>query len=135
MSCGVVLMSACGQRDDVIGALREGAVDYLKTPWSDDELATVVSRAVALHEAMRDTVGCGDLDREAGSAPAVVPADDAVEPTAVADRLLALPDGELPALAQLKTSLSCRVRGGTRARLPLTLPRWPTRTRPHASWS
>ena len=48
----VVMMSGGGDIDDAIGAIRHGAVDYLKKPWTPEELATVVDRARALSEAL-----------------------------------------------------------------------------------
>lgn len=48
----VVMMSGGGDIDDAIGAIRHGAVDYLKKPWTPEELATVVDRARSLSEAL-----------------------------------------------------------------------------------
>ncbi|HET6281404.1 MAG TPA: response regulator [Polyangia bacterium] len=50
----VVLMSAQGEIDDAISAMREGAVDYLKKPWTADELAAVLDRAMGLFNAIRE---------------------------------------------------------------------------------
>lgn len=50
----VILMSGRGELDDAIGALREGAVDYLKKPWRPDDLAAALDRAIALNDAYRD---------------------------------------------------------------------------------
>jgi CheY-like chemotaxis protein len=46
----VVVMSGHGTMDDVIEAMREGAVDYLRKPWMPSELVGVVTRALELHE-------------------------------------------------------------------------------------
>jgi len=48
----VVLMSGSGDIDDAIGAIRHGAVDYLKKPWTLEELARVVDRARILAESL-----------------------------------------------------------------------------------
>jgi CheY-like chemotaxis protein len=48
----VVLMSGSDDIDDAIGGLRHGAVDYLKKPWTLEELAGVVARARALAESL-----------------------------------------------------------------------------------
>jgi len=50
----VILMSGRGALDDAIGALREGAVDYLTKPWRPEELAAALDRARALHDAYRE---------------------------------------------------------------------------------
>jgi signal transduction histidine kinase/DNA-binding response OmpR family regulator len=42
----IVVMSGGGHVDDVIGALRHGAVDYLKKPWSTEDLASALRRAL-----------------------------------------------------------------------------------------
>jgi signal transduction histidine kinase/DNA-binding response OmpR family regulator len=52
----IVVMSGGGNMDDVIGALRNGACDYLKKPWSKDDLASSLGRALDLHR-----IATGDL--------------------------------------------------------------------------
>jgi signal transduction histidine kinase/DNA-binding response OmpR family regulator len=52
----IVVMSGGGNMDDVIGALRNGACDYLKKPWSRDDLASSLGRALDLHR-----IATGDL--------------------------------------------------------------------------
>lgn len=42
----VVIMSGAGEMQDVIDSLREGAVDYLRKPWSPTELAAALARAL-----------------------------------------------------------------------------------------
>jgi CheY-like chemotaxis protein/HD-like signal output (HDOD) protein len=49
----VILMSGQGELDDAISALREGAVDYLKKPWTMDELTRALQRAMGLFDAYR----------------------------------------------------------------------------------
>src|SRR3569623_2615285 len=50
----VVLMSGRGELDDAISALREGAVDYMKKPWTPEGLTGVLRRAMGLAEALQD---------------------------------------------------------------------------------
>jgi CheY-like chemotaxis protein len=50
----VILMSGQGELDDAIGALRQGAVDYLKKPWTTAELNAALGRATELFEALQD---------------------------------------------------------------------------------
>jgi CheY-like chemotaxis protein len=50
----VILMSGRGELDDAIGALRQGAVDYLKKPWTNAELNAALGRAIELFEALED---------------------------------------------------------------------------------
>jgi CheY-like chemotaxis protein len=50
----VILMSGRGELDDAISALRQGAVDYLKKPWTVEELTAAIGRATELFEALRD---------------------------------------------------------------------------------
>jgi CheY-like chemotaxis protein len=52
-----VVMSGEGNVDDVIAALRNGACDYLKKPWSSEELASSLRRALEIHR-----VAEGSLD-------------------------------------------------------------------------
>jgi signal transduction histidine kinase/FixJ family two-component response regulator len=44
-----VVMSGEGNVDDVIAALRNGACDYLKKPWSSEELASSLRRALEIY--------------------------------------------------------------------------------------
>lgn len=54
LSSSVILMSGRGELDDAISALRQGAVDYLKKPWTIEELTAAIGRATELVEALRD---------------------------------------------------------------------------------
>lgn len=54
LQSSVILMSGRGELDDAISALRQGAVDYLKKPWTLDELGAVVRRATELFAALED---------------------------------------------------------------------------------
>jgi CheY-like chemotaxis protein/HD-like signal output (HDOD) protein len=54
LQSSVILMSGQGELDDAISALRQGAVDYLKKPWTLDELAAAVQRATELFDALED---------------------------------------------------------------------------------
>lgn len=53
LDTAVVVMSARGTMDDVIDVLRNGAVDYLKKPWTPSELVSAVGRAVDIHDQRR----------------------------------------------------------------------------------
>ncbi|HXI59402.1 MAG TPA: response regulator [Polyangia bacterium] len=70
----VIVMSGHGQMDDVIDAVRNGAIDYLRKPWKTTELASALSRAIALHQALDPTAleklssPQGTPGREAGRA-------------------------------------------------------------------
>src|SRR3569623_24934 len=59
----VVLMSGQGELDDAISALREGAVDYMKKPWTAEGLAAVLGRAMGLAGALRELAGSAALGR------------------------------------------------------------------------
>lgn len=54
LQSSVILMSGRGELDDAISALRQGAVDYLKKPWTIEELKAAMGRATELFEALRD---------------------------------------------------------------------------------
>jgi CheY-like chemotaxis protein len=74
LQSSVVLMSAQGELDDAISAMREGAVDYLKKPWTADELAAVLERAMGLFNALRELslspAAARSMPRLAGAMPA-----------------------------------------------------------------
>jgi CheY-like chemotaxis protein len=53
----VVVMSGAGGVDDVIRALRNGAADYLKKPWSAEDLAFAVNRAADLYRTREPKAG------------------------------------------------------------------------------
>ena len=110
----VVLMSGRGELDDAISALREGAVDYMKKPWTPEGLTAVLSRAMGLAEAFQDlaapaTAGggppwasAGDQRRRQG---------DVVE---AIERLAGLAGADLP-LADVTPTLT-RLRAASRDR-------------------
>lgn len=50
LPASLIVMSGHGEMDDVIDAVRNGAVDYLRKPWSLADLSTAVARAVDLFE-------------------------------------------------------------------------------------
>jgi signal transduction histidine kinase/DNA-binding response OmpR family regulator len=62
----IVVMSGGGDIDDVIAALRNGAADYLKKPWSTEDLVFALRRALDIHRVAapgRDGSGtAGDPD-------------------------------------------------------------------------
>jgi signal transduction histidine kinase/DNA-binding response OmpR family regulator len=45
----IVVMSGGGDVDDVITSLRNGAVDYLKKPWSTDDLVSALQRSLSVY--------------------------------------------------------------------------------------
>lgn len=47
----VIAMSGQGDMDDVIEAMRKGAIDYVKKPWTPDELISALGRGVQMHRA------------------------------------------------------------------------------------
>jgi CheY-like chemotaxis protein/HD-like signal output (HDOD) protein len=51
IQASVIVMSGHGGMDDVIDAVRNGAIDYLRKPWKTTELASALSRAIELHQA------------------------------------------------------------------------------------
>lgn len=86
---GIILMSGRGELDDAIGALREGAVDYLKKPWRSEELAGALERATALHDAYRD-LGRPSADGDFAQPVATdAPMGDTIDAVALVERLAA----------------------------------------------
>jgi HD-like signal output (HDOD) protein/DNA-binding NarL/FixJ family response regulator len=73
----IVVMSGHGNMDDVIEAMRLGAVDYLRKPWGLADLVSVTARAV---EARRRT----DLRPAESSPPASAPPPSALPPARAA---------------------------------------------------
>ena len=71
----VILMSGRGELDDAIGALRQGAVDYLKKPWTTAELNAALGRAIELFEALQEL-----------KAPPAEPAGQGPAPRDLSDR-------------------------------------------------
>ena len=55
VDASVVVMSGQADMDDVIDALRMGAVDFLKKPWSSSELASALGRGVEVFRVLNDT--------------------------------------------------------------------------------
>jgi DNA-binding response OmpR family regulator len=51
VEASIIVMSGEGDADDVIGALRAGAVDYLKKPWATDGLASSVRHGLEVFRA------------------------------------------------------------------------------------
>ena len=84
LQSSVVLMSGQGELDDAIGAIRGGAVDYLKKPWNLEELKAALDRAMGLFGALRELSGSPEVARStgpsrAGAAPTFVDAAALVE--------------------------------------------------------
>jgi DNA-binding NtrC family response regulator len=55
LDAGVVIMSAHGDMQDVVDALRNGAVDFLEKPWAPADLLSAVARAAEAHDHRRST--------------------------------------------------------------------------------
>jgi len=108
----VVLMSGRGELDDAISALREGAVDYMKKPWTPESLAGVMTRATGLADAFQDLATNGE-----DAAPSSPAGGDAAPEGSAADlieRLVQTPTAELP-LAEVTPTLT-RLRAVARSR-------------------
>jgi EAL domain-containing protein (putative c-di-GMP-specific phosphodiesterase class I)/ActR/RegA family two-component response regulator len=90
----VVVMSGSNEVDDVIEALRSGAVDYLKKPWKTADLAAVLGRAIAVFEAFDDDL----INAE----PVVPPA--ALAASAGSQRRLAISDDHAALLARFTSA-------------------------------
>ncbi len=52
----VVVMSGHGHMDDVIDAMRNGAIDYLRKPWNATDLVAALGRALEIHRALDGAV-------------------------------------------------------------------------------
>lgn len=140
----VVLMSGGGNIDDAIGAIRHGAVDYLKKPWTLEELTRVVNRARTLAESLdqiaheqrvpgapaslrvRSVAGLG---AGAGGAAAVAEGAAAVDQVAVVDGVAvvervverATRDRELPSAPVAFTRPGSLDAGSLREAFPIRL--------------
>jgi FixJ family two-component response regulator/HD-like signal output (HDOD) protein len=55
VEASIVVMSGQANMDDVIDALRMGAVDFLKKPWSTSELASALERGIDAFRAVDET--------------------------------------------------------------------------------
>lgn len=55
VTSSVVVMSGHGDIDDVIQAMRSGAVDYLKKPWTATTLASALARAIEVFNAVNQS--------------------------------------------------------------------------------
>jgi len=105
----VVLMSGRGELDDAISAMREGAVDYMKKPWTPETLAGVMARAMGLADAFQEMAN-GKAEGEPPS-PDGAPEASAVE---LIELLVQTPTAELP-LAEVPPTLT-RLRAVARSR-------------------
>jgi len=140
----VVLMSGSGTIDDAIGAIRHGAVDYLKKPWTLEELARVVNRARDLAESLdqiahehrvpgapathrvRTGTGTPAAGGGGGVAPAGPPEVEGPPPidgVAIVERVVerATRDRELPAAPVAFTRPGSLDAGALRAAFPIRL--------------
>jgi CheY-like chemotaxis protein/HD-like signal output (HDOD) protein len=119
----VVVMSGEGSIDDVIDALRMGAVDYLKKPWESCELASALERAVEVFRAVNaHAARLTFTSRRPAPAPPPSPPPsprEVLSPTLGAEQLLerlragALPMPEIPAALQHLRRLVRRPRQAT----------------------
>jgi HD-like signal output (HDOD) protein len=57
LDSAVIVSSADGEMDDVIEAMRSGAIDYAKKPWSPSNVLTAISRALEIHSKRREARG------------------------------------------------------------------------------
>jgi FixJ family two-component response regulator/HD-like signal output (HDOD) protein len=55
VAASIVVMSGGANMDDVIDALRMGAVDFLKKPWSTSELASALERGIEVFRTLPQT--------------------------------------------------------------------------------
>ncbi|MFO0747951.1 MAG: HDOD domain-containing protein [Myxococcota bacterium] len=103
----VIVASGDGQMDDVIEVMREGAVAYLKKPWSQGELAAAVLRALDVHGdrlALAGRARAGRVVSRTAVGGIAPPATTTAEPSATAPSALppaaATPAAAEPALDQ-----------------------------------
>ncbi|HEY4058472.1 MAG TPA: HDOD domain-containing protein [Kofleriaceae bacterium] len=82
----VVAQSADGEMDDVIDLMRNGAVDFLKKPWTPSELVASISRAFELY-AKRSTFRKLVEAATGTPAPLVSTPEPAIEPAAEAPKV------------------------------------------------
>lgn len=89
VECGVVVMSGHATVDDAIDAIRNGAVDFLKKPWTMPELAAAMARGVE-RSALLDRIAnlppaesprAREVVAAAPAAPAPAPDDSIPHPT------------------------------------------------------
>jgi CheY-like chemotaxis protein/HD-like signal output (HDOD) protein len=66
VQASIVVMSGRGNMEDVIDALRMGAVDFLKKPWSTSELASALQRGIDAFRALDQGAGAGGGGGAAG---------------------------------------------------------------------
>jgi CheY-like chemotaxis protein/HD-like signal output (HDOD) protein len=107
----VVLMSGRGELDDAISALREGAVDYMKKPWTPEGLTGVLRRAMGLAAALQDLA----TGRDEGGPPGATPEATAME---VIEQLVQTPTADLPLPEVSPTLTRLRALARTRERSP-----------------
>ena len=105
----VVLMSGRGELDDAISALREGAVDYMKKPWTPEGLTGVLRRAMGLAEALQDLAT--GRDEGVPSPPGATPEATAMD---AIELLVQTPAADLP-LPEVSPTLT-RLRALARSR-------------------
>lgn len=70
VQASIVIMSGRGEMDDVIDALRMGAVDFLKKPWSTSELASALERGIDAFRAGEQSAVRGERPSDPASGEA-----------------------------------------------------------------
>jgi len=110
----VVLMSGRGELDDAISALREGAVDYMKKPWTPEALAAVLNRAMGLADALQDLAEPSLARATAGAPDGEADGERARDVVELIEELANLPGSELP-LGEVTPTLT-RLRAAARDR-------------------
>ena len=81
VAASIVVMSGDANLDDVIDALRKGAVDFLKKPWSTSELASALERGIEVFRTLPQIAagarrGAGRVDRAHRTARSRTPRPD-----------------------------------------------------------
>jgi len=61
MALPVIVMTAHADVDDAVKVFKHGAVDYIKKPFSVEELYSVIERVLEKHGATKDVVDIADL--------------------------------------------------------------------------
>ncbi|HEY4178810.1 MAG TPA: HDOD domain-containing protein [Kofleriaceae bacterium] len=110
----VVAQSADGEMDDVIDLMRNGAVDFLKKPWTPSELVASITRAFDLH-AKRSTfrrlveAATGSTPVPSLVSPIEAPSPEALKPDLFARSLQRLKQGEItiPSVPSIIFELRC----------------------------
>src|SRR5690606_22241141 len=63
----VILMTAYGDVDTAVKAIKSGATDFVLKPWQNEKLIATVTAALGLHEARAEVEALRQRDRELGT--------------------------------------------------------------------